>query len=466
MVENIKAEFVIHNDQNRIKLVFPFNNRLIDFVKGLEGSQWSKTMGCWHIPDNDANRKLFIFDSRPTNDNSKTRQDISFAGGHCFIPDRQTLINKQNLLNKNYSLELWLDRYYDLIYIRFGIPFKKELTQRLKIFKNWQYDKDTKIWTIKGLDENMAELKKIFTAESCEIIVKEVEPKKKLRANIKTLSIEDINLIKFTSEMKRLNYSIKTIATYEHCVKIFLSFYNGQRPPEITHEQIKQFLIEIIERYNVSYAFQNQLINAIKLYYNLRWRTEISDDDLPRPKRNRYLPNILSKEEVQKIITSIENSKHRTIISLYYACGLRLSEALNLQWSDIDFDRKLIHLKSAKGRKDRIVPLPEKLSEALFNLMRGTTLRGFVFNGYNEGYSGRSVQAVLRRAVAKAGINKRVTVHTLRHSYATHLLEMGTDLRYIQELLGHSSSKTTEIYTHVSNLSLQRIKSPYESLRI
>jgi site-specific recombinase XerD len=176
------------------------------------------------------------------------------------------------------------------------------------------------------------------------------------------------------------------------------------------------------------------------------------------------LPNVLSKEDVIAIIAATTNLKHKALLALIYSAGLRISEALAMQPKDIDSKRMLIHVKNAKGKKDRYTLLSEKVLVILreyYNIYQPKT---YLFEGQAGGaYSSRSAQTVLKLAVKKAGIDKPVSLHTLRHSFATHLLESGTDLRYIQDLLGHSSPKTTMIYTHVSSSSLKKIKNPFDS---
>jgi integrase/recombinase XerD len=183
-------------------------------------------------------------------------------------------------------------------------------------------------------------------------------------------------------------------------------------------------------------------------------------------KRGRVLPNVLSKEEVKSILLAPLNQKHRVMLSVLYSCSLRCGELLVLQPTHIDSSRGLIIIKNAKGKKDRVVPLSLKILEMLREYYKSYRPKKFLFEGQvaREAYDSRSLQQVLKNAVKKAGIRRPVTLHWLRHSYATHLLESATDLRYIQELLGHSSSKTTEIYTYVSTKSLQQIKSPFDVL--
>jgi integrase/recombinase XerD len=185
-----------------------------------------------------------------------------------------------------------------------------------------------------------------------------------------------------------------------------------------------------------------------------------------RPKRAKELPNVLSKEEIKAILTAPTNLKHRTMLSLIYSCGLRCGELLALKPINIDSKKNIVLLKNSKGKKDRIAPLSPKILEMLRDYFKIYKPATYLFEGQVSGmpYDARSLQQVIKLAIKKAGIIKPVTLHWLRNSYATHLLESGTDLRYIQELLGHTSSKTTEIYTHVSTKSIQQIKSPYDDL--
>ena len=187
---------------------------------------------------------------------------------------------------------------------------------------------------------------------------------------------------------------------------------------------------------------------------------------MERPRREHKLPNVLSKKEVKDILDSSENIKHKTMLSVIYACGLRRSELLKIRPNDVNSSRMLLIIRNSKGNKDRVVPISDKIIELLRTYYKKYKPQVWLFEGMNEGeqYTASSLQKVLKIAVSKSGIRKPVTLHWLRHSYATHLLEAGVDLRYIQELLGHKSSRTTEVYTHVSTKNLQNIKSPFDDL--
>ncbi|SDY22012.1 integrase/recombinase XerD [Flavobacterium aquidurense] len=280
-------------------------------------------------------------------------------------------------------------------------------------------------------------------------------------------SAEGIEQIKkYIQWLSSKRYSPNTIKTYSEALKSFLIFYREKHITEISNEDVIIYNNEFILKNNLSDSYQNQIVNAIKLYFTTIRETKIEIDKIHRPKRSKLLPNVLSKEEVKLILNAHNNIKHRMMLSLIYSCGLRCGELLALRPVHIDSKRNIVLLKNSKGKKDRITPLSPKILEMLreYYILFKPTI--YLFEGANPGepYSEKSLQSVLKQALKKVGITKPVTLHWLRHSYATHLLESGTDLRYIQELLGHQSSKTTEIYTHVSTKSIQQIKSPFDNL--
>lgn len=232
----------------------------------------------------------------------------------------------------------------------------------------------------------------------------------------------------------------------------------------MTEQDIRNFLLHLIEAKKLAPATVNQMFNALRFLYVELYKMPFAIGSIPRPKNPKQLPTVLSQPEVLRIFDSVENLKHRAILMLIYSAGLRVGESVRLKIGDIDSSRKLIHLRSAKGRKDRYTLLSDMALKTLRQYYKAYKPREYLFEG-SEGrrhLSERSVQHVFERAVRKAGIQKPVSVHSLRHSFATHLLENGTDLRYIQEILGHSSSKTTERYTHVSKRTLGTIVNPLD----
>lgn len=275
-----------------------------------------------------------------------------------------------------------------------------------------------------------------------------------------------IAIEKFKQWLQSKRYSVNTIKTYSDALKSFLVFYREKPISEITNEDVIIYNNDYILKNNLSASYQNQIVNAIKLFFKTVQFKKIEIEQIHRPKRAKLLPNVLSKEEIKLILNAHSNIKHKTMLSLIYSCGLRRSELLNLKPTDIDSKRGIVIIRQSKGKKDRIAPLSPKILEMLREYYIGYKPKIWLFEGQNENtkYDERSLSNVLKQALTKSRISKPVSLHWLRHSYATHLLEGGTDLRYIQELLGHSSSKTTEIYTHVSTKSLQQIKSPFDDL--
>lgn len=273
-------------------------------------------------------------------------------------------------------------------------------------------------------------------------------------------------IIEFKNWMRSKRYSENTIGTYIDAITIFLRYYASKTISEITNNDIVLFNNNYILANNLSSSFQNQVVNAVKLFFRTVENKKLDPELIHRPKCQKLLPNVLSKEEVKLILNSHNNIKHKAMLSLIYSCGLRCGELLKLKPKHVDSKRGVLIIKQSKGRKDRIAPLSNKVIELLREYHIACKPEIYLFEGQQKGvpYDERSLQNVLKQALEKAKIVKPVSLHWLRHSYATHLLENGTDLRYIQEILGHSSSKTTEIYTHVSTQNIQKITSPFDFL--
>ncbi len=267
-------------------------------------------------------------------------------------------------------------------------------------------------------------------------------------------------------ELVSRKYSPKTIKTYLYYNEDFLRFAK-RNSTEVTNEDIKNYLFYLAEKKWESASSLNIAINALKFYYgDVLNRGFVYD--IMRPKKDNKLPVVLSKEEVSKILSSVTNIKHRALLMLAYSAGLRVSEVVKLRVEDIDAQRKLIHIRGAKGRKGRYTLLSEVTLKTLHLYRDEFKPNEWLFPGAEKGrhISIRTAQSIFEHANERAGIVKDVTIYSLRHSFATHLLESGTDLRYIQELLGHQSSKTTEIYTHASSRSLSKIINPLDTMDI
>ncbi len=269
-------------------------------------------------------------------------------------------------------------------------------------------------------------------------------------------------LLKTEEELKLRNYSRKTIKSYLACLQKYIDFLtkNSTSIKNLSSEEkVKKFLLMHQDRGDAGQTI-NLYLNAIKFFYReiLKSNEKI---DLKFAKTSKKLPEVLSRLEIEKILASIENKKHKLLIALSYGAGLRVSEAINLKIKDIDLEELTIHLREAKGKKDRLTIFSGKIKKDLQRIMVGKSANDYVFESERQGkLTERTAQKVFYKALKKAGIKKPASFHSLRHSFATHLLENGVDVRYVQELLGHANIRTTQIYTKVINPSLKNIKSP------
>ncbi len=273
----------------------------------------------------------------------------------------------------------------------------------------------------------------------------------------------DIYKIEYKNICKLAELANNSANNYTSYFITFLKDFNFVHPLSIQNEEIRKFVIKL-NKENYSKNTVNQYINSIKVYYEKAYHRKI-DDEIFRPRRPKPLPEILSLNETFTLFYNISNIKHYCILAITYSGGLRRSETLNLKINDIDFERNEIRIKGGKGNKDRITLLSDNLKLFLLDYIKEYKPKNYLFEGATGGkYSVSSMSSILKKALKKSKITKKVTLHTLRHSFATHLLEQGTDLRYIQSILGHNSIKTTTIYTKVSNNKIKKIKSPFDNL--
>ncbi len=262
-------------------------------------------------------------------------------------------------------------------------------------------------------------------------------------------------------------YSPNTIRNYCNAFHHLLRLLGEKSVADLSRAQILSYLLWLIREQEYSEVHMHTNINAIKFLFEKVLGRQAEFYDVPRPKKPWKLPEVLASEEVCCLIQKIENIKHKAMLMAGYSAGLRVSEIVNLKITDIDSKRMMIHIHGAKGKKDRLVPLSKKLLDILREYFVQYKPKGFLFEGqYGGAYSARSIQMILTAAKMKAGIKKKGSIHLLRHSYATHLMEGGTDVRFIQELLGHNSIKTTMRYTHVSKKEIGKIESPLDKLKL
>jgi integrase/recombinase XerD len=267
----------------------------------------------------------------------------------------------------------------------------------------------------------------------------------------------------FLDLLQQKRYSKSTIKIYSSYFSQYQEYFANDDLKQISTDQINAYIVELINNLGISSSQQNQRINAIKFYYEKVLGRTKAYYKVERPKKARKLPTVLSKNEVNLLLNITGNLKHKCILTTIYSSGLRRSELINLKVEDIDSQRSLIRIQAAKGKKDRYTLLSEKLILLLREYYKAYRPKVWLFEGQNGGkYSTTSVAKIVKSAVKKAGIQKHVTPHCLRHSFATHLLEQGTNLRYIQEILGHEDPKTTQIYTRVATNELSNIRSPFD----
>lgn len=364
--------------------------------------------------------------------------------------------------------EIGLKSYYYVIF-----PFSREIFHYFKEQPGSIWDKYERCWVFDATMLDPEKVKRDFAGMTkVELVSYPLNSAEYKRSQLKPSDwlpeLDDTkrdSLNEFKSFLRSKRYSPNTIRVYSESLAIFFRFTGSIPIVEIQNEDLIHFNNDYILKNGFSSSFQNQVVNAIKLYFRAIRSVRLEVDLIHRPRREKPLPNVLSKEEVKRLLDTPYNLKHRAMLSLIYSCGLRRSELLNLTLRDIDSDRLVVIIRQSKGKKDRIVPLSPKILELLRDYFRAYRPKKFLFEGQTgDQYSAKSLESVLKQSLERAGIDKPVSLHWLRHSYATHLLEAGTDLRSIQELLGHKSSKTTEIYTHVSTRHIQNIRSPFDDL--
>lgn len=373
--------------------------------------------------------------------------------------------------------------YREIPVVRLIFPFDSGLIEAIRKNTNARWSQTLNCWIIPESEFNLHDFFEIFRGKAYvdysqlrstnNLRTAPGPAGEKIRYNLKAIKAQlspdvrtDIQTFKKWMEQKR--YAENSIKTYVHQLEIFFGFYASKKPETINNEDITNFNTEFILKHRLSSTFQNQTVSALKLYYAKNHNRQITVDEVERPLKAKTLPKVFSKPDLEKFFRSITNSKHKMAMEIIYSCGLRRSELVNLKLEHLDSKRKLLTVINSKGKKDRVVPLSDRTLNKIKEYYHAHHPKQYLIEGQFPGksLSAGSLQKIFDQAMAKARINKPYTLHCLRHSIATHLLENGTDLRYIQELLGHRSSKTTEIYTHVSNQSLQNIKNPFDDLDI
>ena len=345
--------------------------------------------------------------------------------------------------------------------------YNHEIKEQLKAIGGYSFSKTLSAWYVDYSEENLRILKttlyKKVVFEEAEnlnqvVLKKYVKEKRNLSEENKTVIRNYVNYL------KGKRYSESTVKTYFTFIADFINYIKDKPIHTLTKRDVELFIENVFEPRGMSISSQRQLISALKLFAKFYPECKIEGLQLQRPKKSNFLPTVLSKEEIIQLIKVTTNIKHKLCITLLYSAGLRIGELIELKIKDIDLHRKLIKITQSKGRKDRYIPLSEVCIPMLQNYLDSHKPIEYLIEGAHkrQRYATTSVRSFLKKSCQLAGIKKHITPHSLRHSYATHLLENGTDIRYIQVLLGHSRPETTMIYTHVQSEALQQINNPLD----
>jgi integrase/recombinase XerD len=518
MKKIITVKRIFHNSIWRYGIFFEYDSQLMTLVRSIPGIRYSGTFRCWYIDENKKNLLMIrdkfsvCSDVEVTSDspdfkdtgeeNSGLGERVSgvpeLMSWHDGLFDEKDISNRpgyQDITTMNpfrgidrgnikrqhkggigYDPVIFtMDELDDKLIIKFTGRYNQDWINELRSFGRLWYDKYRKEWVLDWSRMTVDSLSDYFMGNDVEVIIKKNKVTEAVKGQRETKGTEirgrilkddvitGIENVKRYMQVQR--YSKKTTGAYVSLLGLFFRYFVSKSQSDITEEDISEFFHEHVYMQGYSSSYQNQIISALKIYYNINHSCELDVSLIDRPRKGRPLPKVFSKEEVRTILNSTRNLKHKLLLWMIYSCGLRRSEVINIKVGDLDRGRGILNIREGKGNADRIVPVSVKVWEKIDEYIGSYHPGYWLFEGQTGGkYSAESVYRVFKQALRNAGIKKDVGVHSLRHSYATHLHESGLDIRYIQELLGHKSTKTTEIYTHVSRRNLISIRSPIDDL--
>jgi integrase/recombinase XerD len=438
----------------KIILKLPKNDADIKFINSLKYSRWDSRMFCWEIPNYPGNLDMLkdYFASRIDELKVHEKFDVSTHN------ETYTIGNNELLIIKTRAGRLKLI---------FG--YQNALRLQIKKYPYCSWDAKNKWWTIPFSDLYLNEIQTLALETGIKVTYEEEAAGS---SGVKRITAYDIPNyrqcpLEMILQMKEKRYSERTIKVYTGMFTEFINYYHKFDIDTINEAQIISFLRYLVMERKVSTSYQNQAINAVKFYYEKVLKGQRKFYFVDRPNREITLPVVFNEEEVIRLLSSVSNIKHKCMLMLAYSAGLRLGEIVRLKLSDIDRERMQIRVEEGKGRKDRYTKLSARFLVTYDKYLEEYKPVEYVFNGAKGGlYSESSVQTMMSTTLKKAGITKDASIKTLRHTFATHSLECGVDLRYIQSMMGHASSKTTEIYTHITTKGFDQIKSPMDNLDI
>lgn len=470
----IQLQQYTHEGSAVIQLHFKYNFELKEQVKRLPGAQWSVAMQCWFIPELEFELASVLEALEPVAiiEDDALNRDLN-KNAPSNIQARRNRIHapvSENPL-KN-TIVVSCDEKEKTFYLSLPYALKEQFK---KLEGAWWHGKK-KQWSALDTAENRAQLNGMLSkaglkAEYSVVLWEKDKNKKVSKPGIDkdkylgSLSEEHQTAIEtFKKWMIQKRYAENTVKIYMACLTIFFRFYSDKQIADIGIKDIEKFNFDFIIKNNYSPKTQNQYISAIKTFYIKMKGIKYELANIERPIEGLKLPKVLSIETVQQMLTGIANIKHKTALTTIYALGLRRSELLNLKLNHINFERDVVAIINSKGKKDRDLPLPVSLKQLILSYLSMFSPKIWLIEGQEPAtpYSSTSLENIFKKNLDRVLKDNTFTLHCLRHSYATHLLDMGVDLRIIQELLGHKSSRTTEIYTHVSMKNLKNVKNPLD----
>jgi Site-specific recombinase XerD len=504
MNKKIILRRVFHREKPRIFISFDYDPEIDKIARSLGGRNFSSTNKCWYVDDTEESVREILRAFKGKADVDISAISLSYNRNNISNPDTgeqpgrmpfttivksppeddpsepvevpRTIVHREKKPGTGYEpVEFRISDADGRLSIRFTGRYNSEWIDEIRSYGKFYYDKIHKEFLLRWSQLTVDSLSDYFALQGVKVKVIKPVVGNELKSQRKEFgdevrsrqlmpaAIEGLDLLRNYLDENR--YSGRTSEAYLSLLEVFFKYYNEKDPSDISQSEVSEFMNTFIVKLGFSASYQNQMISAIKTYYEISGTGKVIPQIMERPRRGRALPKVFSKDEITRILGSARNSKHRLLLWMIYSCGLRRSEATNIKITDLDRDRGILHIREGKGRIDRVVPVSDKVWVKLDEYISGYQPAVYLFEGQGGGkYSVESVYNVFKQALKKTGINKEVGVHSLRHSYATHLHESGLDIRYIQELLGHRSSKTTEIYTHVSRRNLVAVRSPIEDL--
>ncbi len=457
MKTNLTLSLIEWEAEKRIRVDFEYDALIVQQIRKMAGARWDPNWKCWHLPySRESYRQLLAL---PCEIAIKTPETAS----------------KQEEAAEYLNVEKGASAYWLKVFVP---KHRKDWIEKIKTIPGRHWDREQVCWRIPYVHDSIGRLKSLFgSALKLSFImddqipayhegVSTKTPVQKKKVQGRELWVKHKRaLVALEEKLMLKRYSYSTVKSYKSHLAVFFRAYPKLEPEEINDEHIKKHLLNLIRKKRISESTQNQIINALKFYLEQILKREKTYIEIPRPKKPKKLPNVLSEEEVKRLLMAVGNLKHKCILMLIYSAGLRIGELVNIQIQDIDKERKTLFVKGGKGKKDRYTLLSERVLVYLRDYYKQYKPSLWLFEGQDGGqYSRSSIQKVFKRAVIASRINSRPTVHTLRHSFATHLVEKGVSLNVVQQLLGHESIKTTEVYLHISDRYLKNIKSPLDNL--